>query len=144
MSEQAEVIIRKMNLDDYNFVISSWLKSYYHSSYFTKRIRSSVFFKYHHQVATKILERPSTTVLIAADKVDPSVILGYMIYEPYDGTYVVHYTYVKSSFRLMGVGSELLKASELNINSCLFSHWSEPVDELIKKFTGMTYCPYLI
>lgn len=142
--EKMEVTIRPMAEEDYNFVIQSWLKSYKHNSYFCKRIRDNIYYKYHHQVITRILARDNCKVLIAADPEDSKVILGYLVYESFQGKELVHYAYIKTSFRGLGIGGALLRSSTINPFESLFSHWTKDTDGLIEKYKGATYVPYLI
>lgn len=147
--DKLKVLIRPVETADVNFIFNSWLKSYRHGSYFAKKIRDTVFYKYHHMVCDAILRRPTTRVLMACDPEDPSVIYGYLVYEKlntdlHNWGYVLHYAYVKSPFRKLGVGAELLKASELDPNRCALSHWTMDTDFIAKKFPEITYTPYLI
>lgn len=141
--DKMEVIVRPMIEEDYNFVIQSWLKSYKHNSYFCKRIRDNIYYKYHHKVITQILARASTSVLIAIDPVE-KVILGYLVTEKFENKDLVHYAYVKTSFRDLGIGGSLLKESGINPFEVLFSHWTKDTDGLIEKYKGATYVPYLL
>lgn len=140
--EKAEVVIRQYNSEDKNFVIASWLKSYRHGSYFAKRISSTIYYKFHHAVAERIIARANIT--IACDPVDPSVIFGYMISEKFEDKDVIHFTYIKSAFRGMGVGKSILEACNINLNSCYITHWTTEVDTLSRKYPDMLYVPYLI
>ena len=142
--EKFDVVIRPAVKEDKNFILASWLRCYRSSSYFCRRIRKNVFFKYHHVIADRILSH--ATVLIAADPTDANVIYGYLIsefYEP-DQKHVVHFIYIKEAFREMGIAKQLFTAAGLEPNSVLISHWTEPVDKLILKYPDMIYIPYLI
>lgn len=139
-----DVTIRAANTDDISFLMNSWLKSYRYGSWFTKRIRDSVYFKYHHQIVTGILSRGSCNVIVAVDPTDTYFILGYLVSEKFEDKNIIHYAYVKDTFRGKGVGRKLIEASGLDLNKCCFSHWTKPVDEIIKKYAGMTYIPYLV
>lgn len=126
--------------------MSSWLKSYRHGSYFAKRIRDKQFFAYHHKVLERILARPTTTVTVACKPGEENTIFGYLITEFFaaENKTIIHFVYVKDAFRGFGVAKQLLETVKLNPNVCYFSHWTFAVDELIKKYPGMTYNPYLI
>lgn len=145
MSEELKdsFIIRPMEDGDFNFVINSWLKSYRLGSTFTKRIRNNVYYDFHHKVIGRILER-GASILVAADKIDPTVIMGYLVVENYNGTPLVHYCYTKSAFRRLGIAKSLVEASTIDLNSSVFSHWTAPMDEIIKKYSGLVYNPYLL
>lgn len=55
---------------------------------------------------------------------------------------VVHFTFVKDAFRNMGIARAMLKASGIDVNKLMFTHWTMPVDELIRKYPDITYDPY--
>lgn len=143
--EIPQINIRSIEMADYNFIFNSWLKCYKNNSYFAKRIRNNVFFKYHHQVVERILDRASTRVLMAVSILDPNVVYGYLVTEKFDDNKdILHFTYIKEAFRKFGIGKELIKASGINPNEAIISHWTFDIDELSKKFPNMSYCPYLI
>lgn len=125
---------------DLSFVFSTWLRNYKHSSYFAKRIKPVVFFKGHQAVVEHILKKPTTKVYIAHPKDDSETILGYLACEP--STQTVHFLFVKDAFRKMGIAKQLLAFSEINIEKLNFTHWTMPVDELIRKWPDITYNPY--
>ena len=138
-----QVKIRPAVEGDFHFIISTWLKSFKHSSYFGKRIRNSIFFKFHHAVVTDILASPDTLVTVACDTLDENVIYGYMVagVAPDDNT-LLHYLYVKSPFRRMGVAKVL--GAPLNLDKIVFSHWTFSTDWMIEKWPNAVYIPYLM
>jgi acetyltransferase (GNAT) family protein len=149
MSENKHLAVRPASPGDLNFIFNSWLKSYYDGSYFCKRIKENVFFRYHHKVIEGILARSTTSVLIASDPEDSGVIWGYAVFERFNDernvpNTVLHYVYVKESFRTEQVASQLMQAGELDLNTCSFSHWTYPMNVIINKFPNLTYNPYFI
>lgn len=144
--EGFKVLIREKNNDDHNFIMSSWLKSYKTESYFAKRIRTSIFYKYHHTACETILKRDNTRVIIGCDPKNPAVIWGYMVLEPHPDTekWIIHYAYTKAAFRKLGVQHSILEAVRVNPNESIATHWTQTTDTLIKKYTELLYIPYLI
>lgn len=100
-----QVKIRQALAEDKNFVLSTWLRNYRHSSAFARGIRTSVYFEWHHRLLVNLMARPECTVLIACDEEEPNLILGYIAFE--QG--IVHYVYVKRSMRGFGLGKKLLE-----------------------------------
>lgn len=123
------------------FVYSTWLKNYKFSSYFAKRIKHAVFYKGHHQIVTHILEKPEVKTFVANPKNDPDTILGFLTCETGEKP-VVHFVFVKDAFRKMGVATALMRHAEIDPSNLTFTHWTLPVDELIRKFPEMIYDPY--
>lgn len=135
------ITIREGAADDLDFIYSTWLKNYYSSSLFAKRTPRLIFFKKHHDVIDRLLER-GAVVLVAAAEDDPNTIIGYLAYETEEPC--VHFLYTKSSFRGFGVARALLEKSGLALNKIKCSHWTFVVDELIKKHPQVVYDPYLM
>jgi hypothetical protein len=138
--------IRKATEQDRPFIYATWLRNYRHSSEFAKDLDKDIYYEFHHAVVKRILDR-GASVLIAADKVDPTVIYGYLIWEPLPDRDVIQYGYVKKAFRNLGVFTTLLGASGVRINALVYTHQTD----LGKKFANKekegwvcTYNPYLI
>lgn len=139
-----DVAIRPMFKEDEPFILSSWLKSYRHGSFFAKRIRDHIFYKYHHAMATAILHRPSASVYVAADPQDLGVIFGYLVVEKFGEKSVFHFAYVKAPFRRFGIATKLLAASEIDPNQAYASHQTVDSEFILTKFPDLTYCPYAV
>lgn len=87
------------------------------------------------------MAKPKTKTFIAHPNDDHDTILGYLCCEISDHP-VVHYVFVKETFRKMGIARLLLKHSGVDLNKLMFTHWTFPVDELILKYPDMIYDPY--
>lgn len=88
---------------DIPFIYSSWLKSYKHDSDFAKTIRTGIFFDNYREVLDDILERAD--VIVACLPNDKDIIIGYLVYE----AHAIHYSFVKESFRNLGVARSMFK-----------------------------------
>lgn len=89
--------------DARNLIYATWLRSYEANSLQTKNIKRDAFFAGHHRVLDAIFARdPQVTLAVLPD--DESVVLGWAVTEPG----VVHYCYVKPSFRRYGIAKALL------------------------------------
>ena len=139
----AEVEIRGAYLEDVNFIFATMLKSYRHASTFARKISNDVFYKYHRAFLDSCLKRPNSQVLIAHPKGEPDVILGYLLTEKRDtGENVIHYTYVKKSFRQMGVARALWQ--KLDKQDYTITHYTVDADWITKKYSNLIYNPYLL
>lgn len=137
------IVVRAYDKDtDEDFIYSTWIRNYKHSSYFAKRIKPSVFFKEHHIVIDHLMQKPEMVCLVAHPKNDQDTLLGYAVFEKLDDRHVVHFTYVKDAFRMMGIAKTIYKTAEIDMAKLSFSHWTMPVDELIKKYPDIIYNPY--
>lgn len=132
---------RLANTDDMNFIYSTWLKSYRHSSNFAKKLSNEVFYEWHHKVIDRFLDRGGS-ITIAHPIGEPSVILGYLCAEK-EPAAIIQYIYVKKPFRKMGIAKTLHKQCTL-AGPYSFSHWTLDTDWIIKKLTDLIYNPYLL
>lgn len=164
MSEQ--VAIRPHQAADKDFIFHSWLKAYKRYSHFARRIPHNIFFRFHHAILERLLSRPSVSVLIAHPEGEPDVIIGYLASEnepQFYKTKLIHFIYVKSAFRNLGIATALLKEAQINPDESQFTHWTfchcekcEPyyersrkeafvnTDWITRKFPDIRYNPYLI
>jgi len=130
--------VRPAKLQDLPLIFSTWLRSYRHSSQFAKKLSNDVFFKWHHKVIERFIERGGQ-ILIAHATGDSEVILGYLCYEPS----IVQYAYVKRAFRKMGIAKQLVEIAKISPKD-QFTHWTTDTNWIIKKLPELTYNPYLL
>lgn len=139
----AEIEVREAYLEDVNFIFATLLKSYRHASTFARKISNDVFYKYHHLFLDNCLKRLGSRVMVAHPKGEPNIILGYLLSEKReDGTDIIHYTYVKRSFRQMGV-AKALWATLNSEKKYIITHYTVDADWIVKKY-NLTYNPYLL
>lgn len=135
------ISIREAQEGDIPFLFSSWLKSY-RSGLLPRQVDNTIFFSEHHKVVEKLLNRSKT--LIAVDPDDPATIYGWLCFERIDGLFVLHYVYIKHTFRAMGVMRQLMLATEQDFKLAgLFSHMTKIFERLSLKY-NLVYNPYLI
>lgn len=117
-----------------NLIFATWLRSYQTSSLMTKAIPKETFFGEHHKVIERILSR-NPTVRLAVIPDDQDVVLGWSVTEPG----IVHYVYVKPSFRKYGIARALLDHVE---RPFIYSHGTYVTRDLEKHLDGCTFNPY--
>lgn len=112
--------LRPPTESDTNFIFNSWLKSY-RSSAFAKDQCNTVFFDNYKRVIATIIDRSLISILCSPD--DPNHLYGYIVYEDLPGqNLLVHYVYVKHTYRKSGLAKELIKSARKNSNPILTSH----------------------
>lgn len=121
---------------DEEFVFHSWLKTYRNSP-FAEGIRSSLYYPSQHRVIEQIIAR--STVLMAVSKEDGNHIFGYIVFEK--DPPVLHWMYVKYSYRGMGMENLLLERSSLPCES-FYSHFCYDWVSYTKQ-RKLQYHPYL-
>lgn len=122
-TERLAIALRPARPGDASFVINSWLKSYA-SSDAAKVLPREVYFRGQHGLITAILGREGTRVLVACMADDTDAILGWACVE---GS-VVHFTYVKQTYRRLGVAKRLL--APLLAQACTYTHRARGLGEL--------------
>lgn len=131
------ISIRDCEQSDLPFVFSSWLRSYRLSS-FARSIPNRDYYSNHHLVVDRLVQAPETKILVATDVEDPTVLLGFLVFEPG----VIHFAYTKKPFRGLQVFRRLLEASGLDLNSAAYSHFTTEAASFIKTNHNLKYLPY--
>ena len=96
--------IRPMTTADEGFVYNSWLRSFRKSM----EMDAKTYYFFQHRKIEKLLR--DSRVLMAVHEDDPDQIFGWVCFAPFDEDYVVHYLYVKATFRKLGIGGRLMEA----------------------------------
>jgi hypothetical protein len=139
--ENNQIDIRDVAPEDLPFIFNSWLKSYRNGG-IPKFVDNTIYFSEHHKLIERLLQRATTKV--ACSPTDPTNIYGYICYERIDGVYVLHYAYVKHTFRNLGILRAMIKASGHDGETAgALTHGSGVTDRIGAKFK-LTYHPYIL
>ena len=135
------VRLRTLTEEDKPFIFNSWLKSY-RFSHFGEKITNTIYFQDHHKVVERIIKNSKT--LIACDPEDSSQLYGYIVAAVEEGILVLHFIYVKHTFRNLGIGKTLLDALGHDKSSAaVYTHHTRMADKLAAKY-NFVYHPYLM
>ena len=138
--ENVDVMIRKAVPADVSFLFSSWLKSY-RDSKFGESITTTIYYTEHHKVVERLLK--TCEVYVACNPKDQTELFGYICGERVENILVIHYAYVKHTYRQLGLGKMLLNQfSHTPDAAAIFTHNTKAADRLAKKF-NFVYSPYL-
>jgi len=133
--------LRPLTEEDHPFLFNSWLKSYRFSP-FAERITNTIYFEDHHRLIERILK--NSKILIACNPSDPSQLYGYVVGGEDDGILIIHFLYVKHTFRNMGMGKTLLDAmGHSGETASVYTHHTRMADKLASKH-NFVYHPYLL
>lgn len=127
--------LRAARDDDGNLILSDWLKSF-RDSEFAKHMANPVYFSGHQELVKKVLLR--SAVICAVDPNDPNHVFGWICIETRGLTQIVHYIYVKKSFRGFGIARKLMTLVETN--PFFYTHKTESSPSIFK---GGLYNVYL-
>ena len=135
MNIEELVTIRPMVETDQNFVSQSWLKSLRSSSAYFHSIPEKIYYDTHRASIIKNFE--NSNCLIAHPNGEPTLIVGYLVYEERDSPHyvILHYSYVKRSFRKMGLASLLIDFVSTD-RSLIATHYTD-------KIKNLTFNPYM-
>ena len=112
--------LRPPHEEDTNFIFNSWLKSY-RSSDFAKNQCNAVFFENYKKIVSDIINRSMITMVCSPD--DDNHLFGYVVFEYLPGNnLLVHYLYVKHTYRKNGIAKFLLEKIRKSQNPILTSH----------------------
>lgn len=132
--------IRKATEEDISFIFNSWLKSYRDST-FAKSITNTIYFNEHHKLIEDLLKE--CNVLIACNDENPGDIYGYSVSEVVQGFFVLHFVYVKHTFRQLGIGRSLVENAGVDFKKAsLCTHITKYGERLAEKF-NMVHSPYV-
>lgn len=126
---------------DIPFIRDSWLKSYRDSEW-VAGIPSDIFYRSHGAIVGELLY--NSIIKTARWSKDHNQIYGWIAAEKYKDALVIHYVYVKSAFRKMGIGRTLFFSLEdIKTQDLLCTHRTWTHKWLSKKI-NIKYNPYLL
>jgi ribosomal protein S18 acetylase RimI-like enzyme len=148
MMQYAPCTLRPATQEDHSFIYNSWLKSFKDGSPWARYIPSRVYFDNHKLVIQKILKE--SHVLIACNPDCNEQIFGYGIAQPTMGRVaVIHYLYIKHSYRKLGIGSalmhELKRLCDHEVTlPCVTTHATMAFESFAAKKWNAIYNPYIL
>lgn len=141
-NENLPIIIRYAAQTEHNFVYNSWIRSGYRSTSMAL-VPREVYTLNQHDIITHHLAR--STVIVAHQHDAPENIFGYLCYQMLDGVFVMHYAYVKQTFRKLGVFSALLRAANFNPQNSagFYTHSTKAIQHIERRY-NLIYNPFLL
>jgi hypothetical protein len=129
--------IREFKEADTNFVISTWLRSYYSNQTGYKE-KAETFYACHQKQIKKLWNSKDLLCYVAHDPNDEDIIFGFAVF----GTdYTLHYVCVKEIYKKMGVCKALLTKFYKARDEITVSHWTKDCAAL-KKLYKLNYNRY--
>ncbi len=135
-----QVRLRNATEADVPFIFNSWLRCFRNSPP-TMGCPNPVYFAQHHKLLEGLCKR--ATIVVASNDKDLGQIYGYLCCEKIEGSLVVHFMYVKETFRELGIGRMLMETQGWTKETPIFyTHRSRICNQLESSFL-MVYNPYL-
>lgn len=123
--------------NDKALVMATFLRGLYYGDSWFSQIPKDIFMSNYKRVAEAIVSNPNTSIKVVCLKEDEDVIIGYSILSANYST--IHWVYVKSAFRLQGIGRALVPQFPTAV-----SHLSEVGKKLLPKFKNAVFNPFAI
>lgn len=134
-----KVKFRPPTLEDKNFILNSWLKSYRNSP-FAKQMINPVYFKNHEKLLKTLIS--SCLITIACNPEDEWQVYGYIVFENLgNDVSVIHYAYVKRTFRKLGIAKQIFESINPQNTPSFYTHHTKHVDYLKNK-ASLIFDPY--
>jgi len=122
---------------DKNLILATFLRGLYYGDSWYSFIPKNIFMDNYKLIAAALVESPNTAIKVACLPDEPDVILGYSILSSNYQT--VHWVYVKSAWRLKGIGRSLTPQHPTYV-----SHLTMLGKSLLNKLPNTTFNPFSI
>lgn len=133
---------RPGKVEDANFIINSWLKSY-RDSEFAVAIPNEIYYPHHENMIKHILLQDTNSVTVLCDPDDEDHIIAYAVYNTKFPA--MFYLYVKHAFRNLGIGRYLFESIRKEYGHNVKMHCTHKMRSWKKfKSLGLVFNPYLI
>lgn len=140
MSEKPRIHLRPPEAGDLPFIFNSFLKSYRDSSA-VSGIPNSIYYKEMHAIVERMLTR--SNVVIVCDPGEPGIVFGYGVAEVVKDDLILHWLYVKHSFRNFGLAKEIERELlKLPHTAVKYSCRTGSTGPLLKKRPTYIYDPF--
>lgn len=133
-------ILRPYKKEDLNFIQNSWGASYYKGAEYNEFLSPKEFNSKHRPIREEILLKPNSAVIVACNKKDEDLILGWVLVElplssaeiPTTKGIILHYIYIKQTFKGEGIANTLLKEA-LKQKPIKVTHMTDRAQKIIRK-----------
>jgi hypothetical protein len=133
------MILREHQDSDTNFVLSTWLRSFYEALKFYSSgtivvpyPKDDIFFQGHQAKIKAIIMSPKTRVVVCVAPDDETQIMGWIAFDDE----CVHYCYVKHMYRKLGIGKRLIAEAK---GASKYSHHTKYSKHINQ---GLQFDPY--
>ncbi len=128
--------------------MDSWGSSYYQGSSAHQVMPPSLFHSFHRPLREKLLEKPNMKIQVYCNPDDPWHIVGWIAFESLPDCFILHYVYVKDTFRLHGIGRQLLSKVVPASNRVVMTHLTYSASKIMGThyhyFQRFKYVPHAL
>jgi len=127
--------VRDNKPEDNNFILATFLRGLYYGETWFSEIPKDIFMDNYKKIAEALIHSPKVIIKVACLTDDPDTIIGYSILSSDYQT--VHFCYVKSAWRLKGVGKSLVPQHPTYV-----SHLTQLGKTLLSKLKPAVFNPF--
>ena len=143
------VLIRRGVKADVPLIASSWLKAF-RAGPAVECVPNTLYFRAQHRMLEQVI--PGSILLVACNEEDPNQILGWCCAIVAQGALILHFMYVKGTFRGFGIARKMFDTlKEIYISEAdrpypgfFFYTHRVRVNKITTKKYGAIYNPYLL
>lgn len=129
MVTEAGLTFRAAGAEDLPFVMDSWGRSYRRGNKAFAALSPDDFHRFHRPIRERILARASC--LIAAGEGEPWLILGYVVHESIPSCDILHYVYVRDTFKKdFGLAASLVNRA-IKKSPCFYTHLTHRASRIL-------------
>lgn len=137
--DQDRFDIREYSFKDRPFIFKTWKNALYFGNSWFREIPDQIFDAKYHKIIDFILHKPNVVVKVCCLKEASDVILGYAVLEKAKDN-ILHFTFVKDSWRGLGIARELCFIGNDSIKIC--THLTK-IGKTIKYKKNLVFNPFL-
>ncbi len=129
--------IRDSKDSDKNFILATFLRGLYYGETWFSDIPKDIFMDNYKLIAQALINSPKVVIKVACLPEDADTIIGYSILS--NDYQTVHFVYVKSIWRLKGVGKSLVPQ-----HPTFVSHLTQLGKTLLSKLKPAVFNPFSV
>lgn len=146
MVNEAGLTFRAAGAEDLPFVMDSWGRSYRRGNKAFSALSPDDFHRFHRPIRERILGRAHC--LIVAGETEPWLILGWIVHESIPSSEILHYVYVRDTFkREFGLAHQLVNRA-IKKTPCAYTHLTHRASRILsakaQELSGFYFAPHLI
>lgn len=125
--------LREANINDRNFLFTTWIKGLYHGNEYYRDINFDIHFRNYKLIIENILQRPNINIHVLCIKESPEIIIGYAVTEQD----TLHWLFIKPNLRNQGLIHKLI--NNQSFTTC--THLTRQSKGFILR--NLTYNPFI-
>lgn len=125
------IVFREISPEDESFVLSSWKRSHRADFEFMSNAEYYAYAKTFDAILAK------SSCVVVAEKKDPTMLYGHIVFKKIPGVTIIHYIYVKQAFRDFGLATRLFQLAAANSEHVVATcerYSNQNVNNKIKKY----------